>query len=73
MSYWFNIETKEVRESDSSPWLANESMGPYESEDLARNALLMAEARNANADEEKRSEDVQDDWDREDADWKKNW
>lgn len=73
MSYWFNVETKEVRESDTSPWLANESMGPYETKELAENALLMAAARTANADEEKKAEAGDDEWDREDAEWENNW
>lgn len=69
--FWFNVETGEVRESETSPWLAQESMGPYETEDLARHALALAAARNAEADEEKSAE--LDEWDRADAEWERNW
>ncbi|MFC7489058.1 MULTISPECIES: methionine aminopeptidase [unclassified Knoellia] len=55
MAYWYNIATKEV-ETDENRSRNDDVMGPYDTEDDARNALASA-ARNTEQ------------WDAEDRAW----
>ena len=55
MSYWFNTSTGQV-ETDDNRGQSADVMGPYESEDEARNALKSARERTEQ-------------WDQEDRDW----
>ncbi len=55
MAYWYNTATKQV-ESDDSRSRSDDVLGPYDTEDEARNALETA-ARNTEA------------WDAEDRAW----
>lgn len=53
MSFWYNVRTGEV-ETDENRSRADEVMGPYETEDEARQALETARARTEKWDEEDR-------------------
>lgn len=71
--YWYNSSTGEVTASDTPPWSAEVAMGPYDSEELAKNAYLVSDARNADFDEAEREWKGADTWDEEERDWKQNW
>lgn len=55
MAYWYNIATKQV-ETDASRSSSDDVMGPYDTEDEARNAIATA-AQNTEQ------------WDSEDREW----
>ncbi|MDD7583130.1 hypothetical protein ACEE23_05570 [Corynebacterium sp. 32222D000AT] len=55
--WYFNPSTGEVTQGPQDSW--DNRMGPYSSEEEARNALKTAAERNAAADE---AEEVEDDW-----------
>ena len=55
MAYWYNIETGQV-ESEENRSRGADVMGPYESEDEARNALATARAKTEEWDEQDRRE-----------------
>jgi hypothetical protein len=55
VSYWFNTSTGQV-ETDDTRGQAQDVMGPYETEDEARNALKSAHERTEK-------------WDADDRDW----
>lgn len=75
MAFWYNRRTGQVVSSKSPAFDVSERMGPYESAELARNAYLVAAVRNAAADADERAwrEADDDDFDRENAEWKENW
>lgn len=56
MAYWFNPEKNEVVESDKSHLFHGNLMGPYDTEEAARNALQTAAERTAQ-------------WDKDDEEW----
>lgn len=58
--WYFDTKTGEVTKGKSSGW--DTRMGPYDSEDAARQALSTAQQRTEAAD----AYDEQDDWDNED-------
>jgi len=51
MSYWYNVVTGKV-ETDETRSRGEQVMGPYETEQEARNALETARARNEKWDEQ---------------------
>ncbi len=55
MAYWFNIESGQV-ESEENRSRGADVMGPYDTEDEARNALATARAKTEEWDEENRLE-----------------
>ena len=55
MAYWYDVEKKKVVESDRSMF-HGKLMGPYDTEEQARNALQTAAERTAQ-------------WDKEDKEW----
>ncbi|MFP7706881.1 hypothetical protein [Trueperella sp. LYQ141] len=73
--YWFNIRTGEVASSDTPLWSALECMGPYPSAVAARDAYLISTARNMCADyaEEEWQHRDDDEFDREQRRWERNW
>lgn len=62
--YWYNTKTGQVEIGRQSGW--TDLMGPYATEEEARNALASAKARNEQFDEDE--EAWEDDWDNEDED-----
>ncbi|MBB2890051.1 methionine aminopeptidase [Flexivirga oryzae] len=56
MAYWYDVEKDEVVESDKSHLFHGNLMGPYDTEEAARNALKTAAERTAK-------------WDAEDEEW----
>ena len=75
MSFWYNIHTGEVAESTEPPFDASERMGPYDTADAAKNAYLVAAVRNVEADiyEKMWKMEEEDDFDREQREWKESW
>lgn len=75
MSYWFNIRTGEVASSEVPVWDSSERLGPFNTEAEAKNAYLVAQARNIEADLRVAAEreDAEDSFDREDRQWKQEW
>lgn len=74
MPYWFNSETHDVAEGETSPWGWQETMGPYHTADDARAAFAIADVRNVVADSQDRAweaawEGDKDDWDKQSDDW----
>ncbi len=61
MTYWFNINTRQVEHEDSKS-ASDDLMGPYDTEEAARNALATAAERTEQWDAEDRA------WEGEDAD-----
>ena len=63
--YWYNTKTGKVEEGRQSVW--TQLMGPYKTEEEARNALETAAERNESfeAEEEQWEEEWKDDWDEE--------
>lgn len=57
--YYYNTKTGEVEVGKESSWM--NLMGPYASEEEARNALKTAQERNEQADAEEKA--WEDDWD----------
>ena len=62
MPYWYNIATKQV-ETDENRSSSDDVMGPYETEDEARNALASARENTEQWDAEDRA------WDGKGAAW----
>ena len=56
MSYWYNVDTGQV-ETDANRSRAEQVMGPYETEEEARNALARAHEKTEKWDEADREWD----------------
>ncbi|GAA1413786.1 hypothetical protein AUR04nite_25650 [Glutamicibacter uratoxydans] len=53
--YWYNVATKSIERGPQSDW--SQLLGPYDSEDEARNAMAKVQARNEAWDEQDEEDD----------------
>ncbi|WP_313813505.1 SPOR domain-containing protein [Glutamicibacter sp.] len=53
--YWYNVTTKTIERGPQSDW--SRLLGPYDSEEEARNAMAKVQARNEAWDEQEEDEE----------------